>query len=532
MDLEERDLYIDNLNRRQSVKENPSQISVKMGDVPAGKVQSIVKRLCNDHESVATNCKSGFNKCQCGLPKESRGPSRTISLRRQTSCATQKSSVDSCKSKEFVTGSSNLQLTPKQSCQSVPSMGSVSMKEISSEEVRLLREQNAELDEQLKSCKRELQEISQFVIEIEKQRESNSGLESEANELKRNHEKEMSNLQSSFRTSLTEKEDECCQLQQQLNQELLKAEKLERKLASHCNEIKELRPLQNRCQELEEILNCAKSKLAERSQEVECLRGECAQFVEERKKLVKRIDAITFDLDEYRKYAKSLADQLCKRQQQKEKTPEDPADNKEMLRKYVCDLKQHYERLKQEKDEQALCFRTKIECLNEEIETLKCSQKAEAAKPVKECECDWSSPDSCVDILLQKVGQFGLESLLHDELIEMHHRVRCAMMQLKKLPQPLSIPNYSDYYTKMANDLRIKYNLSDDLPLVKSQDLPVKDIDICSSKTMPSILQKARQSSFASERKARARSSSAKGAKQGTEAGVKCVSVSRKLRKT
>ena len=54
--------------------------------------------------------------------------------------------------------------------------------------------------------------------------------------------------------------------------------------------------------------------------------------------------------------------------------------------------------------------------------------------------------------------------------------------------------NQTDYYTKIADKLRLKHKISDQLPWKsESYDCPVKDVGVCSSKTLPSIMKTSRK---------------------------------------
>ena len=541
MEVKERDVYIGTLNRRmqQSSPESSSKKTVSLGCLPQGKVQSIVQKM--SYEPLKTNCKCNFENCQCGNMKEKRSNlrsncSKASEIRVQSNC-TAKSSVDTCISAEVATGSRNLELTPNQSCNNINPNSSMTVNEVnrlqeemSSDEIRLLRQQNAELDQQLKRYKQQLVEITSVMNEVDKQRESNNSLEIEAKNLQWNHEHEMEDTNDTFRSSLCDKDDELCHLKQRLLHELTKIEKLEKKLAVHCKEVKELRCIKDRCHNLEEKLSFAESNETESSKKLQCLQSHCANFCEEKSRLIKQIDELKINLEEQQKYAKSLASQLCNRRIQKQKlpAPSDSADNKQTLRKVICDLKKQHEILQKEKTDVTRCYENKLKILRDENETLKCKEKG--SNVIKECECKWSTSDGCGDVLLQKASKFGITSLQRDELVDLHNRVRVAMMKLKKIT-PMGMNRISfDCYTRMADDLRAKYNLSDSLPLMDPEDIPVKDTDMLSTKTLPSVLQNTRRKPLIkSENKLRARSTS--GVKFGDEAAGKCVTITRKLYK-
>lgn len=478
MDLKEREISTGNLNRRgqQNLIENPSKKAVTIGCPQKGKVQSIVEKMRCDPGN--TNCKCGFENCQCS----SKMKVNTSKPYRQASC-TKKASVDTCTSVEVVTASKNLEFDP--SCNSMHQKSSLTLnevnrlqEEISSDEIRLLRQQNAELDQQLKRYKEELGKMTSLMKEVEQQRDSNTCMEEKVKELNYLNEKEMESIQTSVRESICEKDKDLHHLQQQLKDAIAKTNDLEKKLAAHCNEIKRLEPFQDRCMNLEEKLNCASSNETERSKEMECLQGDCVRFRDENSQLLKQISDLKIDLEEQRKYAKSLANQLCNRRNQ---NPEDPAEDsdKNMLRKYVCDLKRHYDTLKQDKNEMVRCYENKIAILQEEA----LKRQRDGAKIVTECQCNGSTSGRCEDLLLKKLSKLGFKSLQRDELIDLHNRVRVAMMKFHK-SAPTGNHISLDYYTKMADELRIKHNLSDALP-IDPENIPVKDFDTFSSKTFP-----------------------------------------------
>lgn len=513
--MKERDIYVQNLNGR--IKQEFVSTSPKSATsnecVPAGKVQTIVQQL--SYEPSLTNCKCNFDNCQCA------NVSKTGSF-------TLKSSPNPCKSvqKKCCLDRSLNESTNNAMPRKSKTLEEINQleEELSADEIRLLRRQNAELDQELQNYKCELEKMMRLMNEVEEQRESNGNLEQEVTKLNCSQVKEFENMEKSFCSSISQKEGELCKLQQQLEDEMKKTEQLEKKLAASCQELQELRPLVNHCKTLHEKLGCAEKCVGERSTEVEGLQSDCKTIGEENAQMRKQMQELEIDLEEQRKYAKSLADQLCSRRNQNENPikEEKPTENREILRKCVKDLKRHYDALKLEKIEMIQCYERKVQQLEAEIESIRCGRDGLAV--VKKCECNWSSAEGCGDVLIRKLAKFGLHMMQYGELIDLHNRIRCAMMKLKQSP-PMKLNDVPiDYYSKMADELRIKYNLSDVLPSTRNpENIPVKDFDMCSSKTLPSMIPFGNRKT--GTREPRARSSEA--AVKPRETAEKCVKISR-----
>lgn len=449
-------------------------------------MQSIAQKF--NCEPAKSNCKCGFEGCQCGTLLDKRSNMTKPPILEQ-------SSVDSYISTEKRIEVKNLAVT------SIDSFSQKSLdlneatrlqEEISSDEIRLLRQQNAELDQQLKCYKQEIEKMTNLMNQVDQQRESNNSLENEVKELNSTQEKEMTSL----RTSVCEKDDKLCEVEKKLSKASAEITKLENRLAAHCKEIKTLRPLlglQSKCKSLEEKLSCARSKEIKRSKTLQSLQENCVKFGEEKSQLLKQIDDLKKNITEQQNYQKSLASQLESRQKQKDKcqTPKAPSENKEILKKYVCDLKKHYEDLKQKKLDMAQSYEDKLKTLQDENDALGNS----------------SSSNGCDDVLLRKLARSGFSSLEHDELVDVHNRVRLAMMRkLRSIHSGIDRSSH-DYYSNMVEELRLKHNVTNDVPTV-AFDIPVKDVETCSSKTLPSILRNNPNISVMSYKRLRPRSSS------------------------
>lgn len=503
MNLNERDVYIECLNRRMQQEYDPCGKKSVSICVPPGNVQNIVRKM--SVVAPPSNCKCGFDNCQCGV----------VVPRNSNKLRSPKSSLDSvhCPSQEI---SRNLQLS------SGPSDNECELKclseKLSSDEICLLRKQNRMLDQELTRIKHEMSKMVSVMDEIEQQRDLNECDERQM--LKLSCEQNRDALESRFRSSICEKNELLKELQNKLDAEFNRTECMAKKLTQYKEELDKLRPLicfQQRCQELNGKLQCVEAVAEDRSQQISHLTLDCEQYCDQNAKLSKKLKELEIELRDQQKYAKDLTAQLCKRNSQ-EKFGVDE------LRKCIKDMKKRYDAVKEEKIDVIQCYEKKVELLEDENRSLRCNRDRTTER---KCQCDWKSSDDCSDILLKKVGKFGLFSLYRDELVDLHNRVRCAMVQNKKLSQ-VELSDL-DYYTKMADDLRTKYNLSD--ALTDQEEVPVKDFDVCSSKTMPPILRN-RKSTKGSKNKPRARSSDA-GINQiyekpAYDKTAKCVTITRR----
>lgn len=524
MNLNERDVYIECLNRRiQQEHETGSKKSVSVC-VPPGSVQNIVRKM--SVVAPPSNCKCGFDNCQCAVvvPKNS---SKLETLR------SPKSSLDSvhCPSQEI---SQNLQLSPGSSDNEL-SMEKCESKrlseELSSEEIRLLRKENRVLDQELTRIKFEMATMVKVMDELEQQRDLNECDERQMIQLSCEQGREVA--ESRFRSSICEKNELLKELQDKRDADYNRTECMEKKLAECMQELDKLRPLvclQQRCQELNGKLQCVEAVAEDRSQQISHLTLNCEQYCDQNAKLSKKLKELEIELREQQKYAKELAAQLCKRKSEEKSGVDSSKNSLELLRKCIKDLKKRYDAVKEEKIDVIQCYEKKVEMLEDENRSLRCNREQNTER---KCQCDWNSSDDGGDILLKKVAKFGLFSLYRDELIDLHNRVRCAMIQNEKSSH-VDLSDM-DYYTKMVDDLRTKYNLSDALPFMTDhEDVPVKDFDVCSSKTMPPILRN-RKSSKGSKNKPRARSSDAAinlaHEKPAYEKTAKCVTITRRAPK-
>lgn len=535
MDLKEREVYIESITRRkqQEFEANSVKTIVSTTDkdfVPTGTVKSIVQQLTI--ETIPTNCKCGIDNCQClNVSKRIPGTSKSLSLQSPVSS---KGSLDKGNARI-----NNLEPIPLECCpcnvaapQETVEMYSECdrlQRELSCEEVRLLRTQNAALDAELKRLKCEMEEMVKVMNQVDEQRKSNTCLEGELTQMNCAVSQEFTTKESLYISSIADKENELCKLrlvfedlQNKFCDERERSKRLEKSLEVACKELQELRPLENIrecCKALEEKLSLAETNGEERSKKVQELQGNCDKVCEENKCMKKQIAELQIDRDEQRKYAKKLADQLCQRRSMKEKIePQENADNRETLRQCIKDLRQHYDALRVEKMELIQCYEKKLMAMETDIKNLKFDRN-ESLKSCRQCDC--SSSVECDDRLLQKAMKCGLNSLQREELIDLHNRVRCAMVKLRESPR-LDLKTPFDCYTKKADEIRFKYNLS--FPsMMDTDDIPVKDFDLSSSKTMPPLLRSSsRKSSKGAQTKPRARSSDAE-----TDKLSRCVTFSK-----
>lgn len=496
MDLKERDVYVESLTSR--LQKDPVATRAPVVEVPGGKVQSIVAKLSN---SPPSNCKCGFDNCECGNVGSS-------SPNRNKSGSTANSASDLDNAAEDVENKSK----------SLTSL----MAEIEVDEIRLLRQQNAELDEALKQYKAEVEKLTALMSELEQQRVSNTDLEHEKSGLQQ----QVESIRSSFISSIGQKENECRLLHQQLDEHRQKTCELEEKLQQCHDELCKLRPmesLQETVVNLEEKLSISETDRDQCKKQACDFEGDCVEYRREICNLKNRIEELEFDLEEQRKYAKTLACQLQNRIRMQADKPCGQSQEQSLI-KGIKDIRKHYDELKKEKIETIRCYEKKLQEMEEECAKLRCSLSS----------CDIK--EGCKDILTSKLVNYGMHSLNADELTVLHDQVRCAMMRIKKwtvpdqIESPFSVSSpenankYENYYENMIEELRTKYQLNDVLPWEPNQDeIPVKDTDDkCSSRTLPSLLRSSRKCSSAKNSQ-RAKSSDGK--------PEKCVKISRRSAK-
>lgn len=522
IDLKEREVYIESITRRmqQEIESNTMKKAVSMDSdfVPSGKVQSIVEKLTV--ETMPTNCKCGIDNCQC--LNVIRRDSSTLKMSSLRSPNLSNGSIDKANTviKNLEPIPSEIKTESRESSE-LSSECHRLQSEFSCEDIRKLRSQNASLDNELQRLKSEMEEMVVIMKKVDEQRNSNTFLEEEKTKLSSAQSQEFMTKESVYLSTLTEKEEELCKLRKMFEDlegkykdEREKTERLEENLAAAWKELDELRPLENvreSCKILEDKLIVAEANKEDRAEKVQELQGNCDEICQENKSLKKEIVDLQVDLDEQRKYAKKLADQLCQRKSfNKEKIiePSETADNRETLRKCIKDLRQHYDALKVEKHELIQSYERKLKTLEEDMKNFNFNRRN--AESVKKCQCDCLVADDCDDWLLKKALRCGINSLKREELIDLHNRVRNALIKLRKLPRVgLKVP--LDFYTKIADEICQKYNLSSSFPvLMKPDDIPVKDYDLTSTKTLPPLLRSSsRKNSRNAQRKPRARSSGA-----------------------
>lgn len=516
MELKEQETYINCLTQRMQNDFTgssrgkaigcSSSVALTESDrcVKPGKVRSIVRQMsCGKRKS---NCRYGIG-CQCGSSKNSSNHTKM-----QSSNVSAATSIDSVhnKSKEI---SKNLELSPESSQgdltltknSGIGVEEAIRLKEeISSDEIRLLRQENSVLDEELTRYKNEIKEMSSVMVAIEKERESNACFVREVN---CSHTQEMESLRSQLRTSICEKDDELCLLKVRMQAEFEKTRDLEKNLNLYREELQKLKCVKNCSQELDAELKCKQPDATQQALSINEIQGKCETVCDENSKLKKRIRELEIDLAEQGKCATRPH-------------TENEVQNREFLKKCVKQLKTNYLALQKEKLEMIQSYENKIKTLECENESAPCRGPVE-----KSCACNWSSANNSGDVLLRKASKFGLCSLCPDELSDLHNRLRVSMLNAKKSNHD----NNDDYCATMADEIRVKYNLSDSLqPAMGFEDFPVKDIDMSSSKTLPSILRCTTRRPFSegSSDKPRAQSSENK---IGTSA--KCVKISRRVQK-
>lgn len=472
MDLNERDIYTDSIAR--SFQRESELMKAKQSRIcqciESGKVQTIVRRL--SHETRVSNCKCGFDNCVCGQLSKS-------------GSNTSKQSGD---------------LSPEdlESLEKANQLRS----DLSNDEVSLLRRQNAELCRELQHYKAKLAEMEKCMSEIEQQRNSNNNLEQEVAQLGSVKTKEMSNL----RSSIDQKDDELSKIKKQLSEAKKKVQGLEKKLDNLNKELEELRPLRHRCCQLKKKLECAEKDAIVLNDK---LMKDCEKYQKEAAETMKQSSKLKTELSEQLKASEGRAEQLRNRrndpEEPKQEKSEDDSAKCAFLLKCIQDLKQHYCDMKADNIDKINCYENKIRILKAEIESLRCSSKRVILN--KTSQCAWNAND-CEDLLLRKIAKLGIESLQTDDLIDLHNRVKCAMMEAKRISKVDKSRTSPDYYIKLANELLIKYDLKNSLPAYTDLDqIPMKDFDMSSCKTMPALRSPRNKSANVTTKKERARSS-------------------------
>jgi chromosome segregation ATPase len=216
------------------------------------------------------------------------------------------------------------------------------------DEVRLLREQNCELEKELRRVKNDLCQMTAIVDEVEKQRQSNEELEGELEKVKSNFTNGISQISSKYQTTVNEKFIELTQLESRLQNEKEKASCLEKKVCKICEELSHLKEYREKCCELKSSLNCAQNDHYEKAREAELFKKDCQALFKENQKLKCEIEELKCEI---------------------EKLQEKPNNQQEVIRKSVVDFKRHYD----EKLQLIRCYEDKIKILENENNTLRCS---------------------------------------------------------------------------------------------------------------------------------------------------------------
>lgn len=449
MDLKERDVYINNLNNRLSKSFRPSsRKSIKC--VP-GKVQSIVQKISKESSKVST-CKCDMKNCHCLNVKPLCTASNTSSIDRTSENLILNESYSSS---DCLNNRATISMSETQRLK----------EEISSTEVRLLRQQNEELDREIERLKEQLYSASQILEEIEGQRSSNCGLESEINELKSRHSLELEEINSSYRSSLCQKMTEIQSIEEELKAQIDENFELEKRLSESVEELNGMQKYKNESKELRESLASLESSHEQKLKEVESIRAECVKNQEENLKLSKTIAELNAIVDEL----KAISDI-------KENEKVSSAVQRNMIKNSVIDLKKYHK----EREFMIHSYEKKIRMLEAENESLKCIRDKYLNEKSNKNQVTFSSED----ILIEKLWTFGMNSLDCEELSELHDRVRVAMMKMSRND---SYPDISANYSKMIDDLCQKYNIGASKQLL-IDSLPVrdkKDMDACSTITYP-----------------------------------------------
>ncbi|CAG9806856.1 unnamed protein product [Chironomus riparius] len=449
MDLKERDVYINSLNHRLSKSFRPS--SKKAIKCVPGKVQSIVEKISKESSNVST-CKCNMKNCHC------------LNVTKSLCTSSNESSIN--------TASENLILNESYSSSDCLKNESTSMseterlkEEISCEEIRLLREQNKELDKEIKRLKEQLCCVSQLLEAIESQRSSNCGLESEMNELKSRHSQELEEINSSYRSSICQKMTEIQSIEDELKAQIEQKCELEKRLSESVEELNGMEKYKNQCKELRESIASLEISHEKRLKEVEAAKHECAKIHDENSKLTKSIKELNATVNE-----------LKEMNSKKENEKISSAAQRNMIKNSVIEIK----RYNKERAFMIQSYEKKIRMLEAENESLKCLRDKYLNEKSNKNQVTFNSED----ILIEKLYTFGMSSLDCDELTELHDRIRVAMMKISRKD---TYPDIGASYSKMIEQLCQKYNIGSSKQLL-IDSLPVrdkKDIDLCSTITYP-----------------------------------------------
>lgn len=219
-------------------------------------------------------------------------------------------------------------------------------------EVRLLREQNCELERELNGVKNDLSQMSTVVDEVEKQRKSNEELQGALEEIKSNYNDGISEMSSKYQATVCEKISELKELESRLKCEKEKACSLEKKVSEICMELSHLQEYREKCCVLQRSLKCVENNHYEKSRNAEFLLKDCQAYLQENQELKCQIDCLKCEIEELN--SKKSETSVCQR---------------ETIKKSVVEFKKHYD----EKLQMIRCYEEKIKHLEIENENLRCS---------------------------------------------------------------------------------------------------------------------------------------------------------------
>lgn len=442
MDLKERDIYINSLNSRIKKNFRPSsKKAIKCNEFVPGKVQSIVEKISKESSNAST-CKCNMKNCQC------------LNVCKSLCTSSNESSINAT--------SENVILKESYSSSDCMDTKNVTLsisetdrlrEEISCEEIRILRVQNKELDNEIKRLKEQLCCASQLLEDIESQRSSNCGLESEMNELKSRHSQELEEINSSYRSSICQKMSEIQSIEEKLKAQMEEKCELEKRLSRSEEELNGMEKYKNKCKELRESLANLETCHDQKLKEIEAFKSECAKSQDENSKLTKSVEELNATVNELKEISNIKADEKVSSSAQRN-----------MIKNSVIELKRYHK----ERAFMIQSYEKKIRILEAENESLKClREKYLNEQSNKTNKITFQSGD----ILIEKLWTFGMGSLDYEELTELHDRVRVALMKTSRKD---SYPDVGANYSKMIEELCQKYNIGSSKQLLMDS-LPVRD---------------------------------------------------------
>lgn len=328
---------------------------------------------------------------------------------------------------------------------------------------RFICEENENLHDEIKRLRCELNQVTEMLDEMDKQRQTNSELQQELESIQDTINNEVHEISSFCRESLKNKDEELKAIEYQLNIELENAHRLERQLTNCCKELEELRPLSGVRESVDHLtvkLRLSELMEAERAKDLECSKSECSQYYKENCKMLKHIRTLEATLDEQRIYAKNLADQLNVRKSNLADSSYSSIDQRDSIRAAIRELKISFDSVRSDKLKLIQCYEQKIASLKAENQELKSfREKVIAQKNCKEqgkCDCTEEQHDG--DILLEKLTKFGFDVMDREELVELHNRVYYAIKKTGK--QGINLET-SREIRNFAKEMCKKYQLTD-----------------------------------------------------------------------